>query len=522
MRLFLSYARVDKPYAIQVVNMLDIHEIWYDQRLYAGQDWWREILRRLDWCDGFIYLLSPDSVASEYCRKEAELAKMLRRPIFPIVVRDHTLIPDTMNDIKELQYVDLSKGIEPEAVKLLLNSIYLAERAHLNNGHPAAMSVETMDSAQMVLPPANSAMVIKLAAEAMANGSYDQAVLLLKQAKANGYKSTYINIEAILKEAEAALARQTMQVEVEREYRQIVELVKVKATRALGLEAFKAFHIDFPTHDPDNMAQYLSATEAAALTQPIKTNGIALAEYPNFVLPLLEWAEVPTGNVDVCYTAANASQQKKRISVPKFLISRYPVTNAQYQAFIDDDDGYRNTGWWEFSDEALASRLKHPEPTPSRFKGPERPREMVSWYDALAYCNWLSTRLDAKVTLPTAAQWQRAFQGNEGRVYPWGNRFEADRCNSAESGVKMTTIVTRYPHGASAFGVYDMAGNVWEWCLDGSPNVDNTASAAGQEKRVVRGGSFMSSHQRALVDFHYDLNPESYHASIGFRLVQNV
>ncbi len=61
MRLFLSYARVDKPYAIQVVNMLDIHEIWYDQRLYAGQDWWREILRRLDWCDGFIYLLSPDS-----------------------------------------------------------------------------------------------------------------------------------------------------------------------------------------------------------------------------------------------------------------------------------------------------------------------------------------------------------------------------------------------------------------------------------------------------------------------------
>ncbi len=521
MRLFLSYARVDKPYAIQVVNMLDIHEIWYDQRLYAGQDWWREILRRLDWCDGFVYLLSPDSVASEYCRKEAELAKMLRRPIFPIIVRDHTLIPDTMNDIKELQYVDLSKGIDPDTVKVLLNSIYLAERAQQK---VRPMSVETIGSSNdvMMLPPANSAMVIKLAAEAMANGSYDQAVLLLKQAKANGYKSTYINIEAILKEAEAALARQTMQVEVEREYRQIVELVKVPATRMLGLEAFKAFHVDFPAHDPDNMAQYLSAAEAAALAQPVKSNGTALAEYPSFVLPLLEWAEVATGNVDVCYTAANSSQQKKRINVPKFLISRYPVTNAQYQAFIDDDDGYRNTEWWEFSAAALASRLKHPEAIPSRFKGPERPREMVSWYDAMAYCNWLSTRLDTTITLPTAAQWQRALQGDEGRIYPWGNRFEADRCNSAESGVKMTTIVTRYPQGASTFGVYDMAGNVWEWCLDGSPNADSKASAADQEKRVVRGGSFMSSHQRALVDFHYDLNPESYHASIGFRLVQNV
>ena len=98
-----------------------------------------------------------------------------------------------------------------------------------------------------------------------------------------------------------------------------------------------------------------------------------------------------------------------------------------------------------------------------------------------------------------------------------GREFAPERCNSSESGVKMTTIVTRYPEGASAFGVYDMAGNVWEWCLDGSPSAE-----AAPDKRVVRGGSFMSSHRRALVDFHYELNPESYHASIGFRLVQNV
>ena len=86
MRLFVSYARVDKPYCIQIIEMLDVHEVWYDQRLYAGQQWWKEILRRLDWCEGFIYLLSPESVASEYCRREFELALNLGRHIFPVLI----------------------------------------------------------------------------------------------------------------------------------------------------------------------------------------------------------------------------------------------------------------------------------------------------------------------------------------------------------------------------------------------------------------------------------------------------
>ena len=75
MRLFISYARVDKPYCVQIAETLDIHSTWFDQRLYAGQHWWREILRRLDWCEGFIYLLSPDSIASEYCQKEYKIAQ---------------------------------------------------------------------------------------------------------------------------------------------------------------------------------------------------------------------------------------------------------------------------------------------------------------------------------------------------------------------------------------------------------------------------------------------------------------
>jgi hypothetical protein len=126
MKLFVSYARVDKPYCVQIVDTLDIHEIWVDQRLAAGQNWWKEILRRLDWCEGFIYLLSPDSVNSEYCRREFELARSLGRPIFPILIREGTVIPQSL---KEIQYVDFTRGIVMESLKMLLNSIQLEERA---------------------------------------------------------------------------------------------------------------------------------------------------------------------------------------------------------------------------------------------------------------------------------------------------------------------------------------------------------------------------------------------------------
>ena len=75
MRLFVSYARVDKPLCKQVVERLsDVHDVWYDKRLHAGMDWWEEIQERLAWCDGFVYLLSPESVKSEYCQREFVIA----------------------------------------------------------------------------------------------------------------------------------------------------------------------------------------------------------------------------------------------------------------------------------------------------------------------------------------------------------------------------------------------------------------------------------------------------------------
>src|SRR4051812_37940916 len=176
MRIFVSYARVDKPFCIQIVDTLDVHETWYDQRLYAGQNWWKEILRRLDWCESFVYLLSPDSIASEYCRKEFELAQSLGKHIVPVLIRDGVNLPD---NLKDTQYVDLTNGITIEAVKVLLNSIYIAERRK----QPPTLPVSAIASERVAPPTTNPANVISVAAAAMENGQFDQAVFLLKQAK---------------------------------------------------------------------------------------------------------------------------------------------------------------------------------------------------------------------------------------------------------------------------------------------------------------------------------------------------
>ncbi len=525
MRIFVSYARVDKPYCIQIVDTVDVHETWYDQRLYAGQNWWKEILRRLDWCDGFIYLLSPDSMGSEYCRKEFELAQSLGKHIFPVLIRERTTLPEAL---KGLQYVDFTEGITPDGVKSLLNSIYIAER----NKQPT-LPVSQIESEKIALPTVNPANVISVAAGSMENGQFDQAVYLLKQAKESGYNSRFINIDALLAEAEAALDRLTYLREAEREYKQIADLVKHSMTRRLGLEAFKAFRKDFPDYDPDGLEKLLS-NAAEVVVQPASIIIPAVAApppAPSFNVPMLEWCDVPAGIVIVEETEKEASVAPRKFSVETFRISKFPITHAQYDIFRDDGDGYANTQWWEYSPEAYNWRMNNPEPKAGRFKGEERPREMVNWYDAVAFCLWLSTKYKTQITLPTALQWQRAARGDDNRLYPWGSEFDRSRCNTRESEIKMTSLVMRYNNGISPYNVYDMAGNVWEWCLNTKPKVNGTTPStngvgrssieiATMGERAVFGGSFVSAYQRSQIPFHYYLDPLCYHATIGFRIVQ--
>lgn len=504
MRVFISYARVDKPYCIQIVNILNVHEVWYDQRLYAGQQWWKEILRRLDWCEGFIYLLSPEAIKSEYCQREFELAVNLGKHIFPVLIHRETPIPEQLTTY---QYADLSQGLTVDAVINLVNSIYAAEQEKFHN-QPISLNAVTPE---VITPPMiDDANVISRAAAAMEKGEFDQAVFVLRQAKARGYKSRFINLESFLTEAEMALERQTYLREAERDYRQIAELVKHKRTFKLGCEAFEAFARDFPDYDPDGLAAQCARDEH----KPPATSIATLHVLKRAAIPGIEWCEIPKGGVKV----QDGENGGRVIHVDDFMIAKYPITNAQYQVFIDATDGYRNLDWWNFLPAACEWRQANPQPRGSNFKGDERPRESINWYEAVAFSNWLSNRLEMDIRLPTLIQRRRAIQGDDERIYPWGDQFDRSRCNTREHQLKQTTFVTRFPNGISPFGAYDLAGNVWEWCLDGKQDSQDNPDYPDEALRVVHGGSFVSPHTRCQVSSFYHLQPRTYYASIGFRI----
>ncbi len=210
------------------------------------------------------------------------------------------------------------------------------------------------------------------------------------------------------------------------------------------------------------------------------------------------------------------------VILPAYRIGRYPVTNAQYAAFVQAEKGQevpKKTGW--FLREPPADKLDHPVVA-------------VSWYDARAYCDWLSVRTGRLYRLPTEAEWEKAARGEDGRPYPWGKTWEPDRCNTAGDE---TTPVTTYPEGLSPYGCGDMAGNVQEWTstLWGSdPNQnafpypyrpsDGREDPTAEQRlhrvyRLVRGGSFRDEPARLRCYARSNSAPDSRVRWRGFRVV---
>ncbi len=137
-------------------------------------------------------------------------------------------------------------------------------------------------------------------------------------------------------------------------------------------------------------------------------------------LPEIDWVDIPGG--EFLY-----GENKESRHLGAFRIARYPITNAQYQAFIDAG-GYREDRWWQ----GLAERIESPR-DPS-WTEPNRPRETASWYEAVAFCRWLSAQQGAPVRLPTEGQWERAARGTEGREYPWGDGYRPGMRTSTRPG----------------------------------------------------------------------------------------
>ena len=144
----------------------------------------------------------------------------------------------------------------------------------------------------------------------------------------------------------------------------------------------------------------------------------------------------------------------------------------------------------------------------------------MSWYQAVAFCRWLSAQLGYTVTLPTEQQWEKAARGTDGRLYPYEGEFDAAKGNTRETGIGQTSAVGLFPDGASPYGVLDLSGNVLEWCLNQYDDPTQTAVDASGKSRVVRGGSWDDNRDFARAVFRYGLNPDFRYGYFGFRVVR--
>ncbi len=254
-------------------------------------------------------------------------------------------------------------------------------------------------------------------------------------------------------------------------------------------------------------------------------------------LPNIDWVTIPAGEFiygddkkDYPNFAQPADLQV--LTLPAFQISRYPITYEQFQAFIDDPEGFHDGRWWE----GLALPKGHNSaPGEQSFQGGNHPCENVSWYDALAFCCWLSWRLGGGYTLdnigawavrlPTEQEWEKAARGTAGRRYPYGDEFDAAKGNTSETGVGQTSAVGLFAEGdTSHWGkpISDLSGNVWEWCLTDyrsrAPRAEDE-NLRSDDSRVLRGGSWSYSQGLARAAFRNSNHPSNRFSLFGFRVV---
>ncbi|MBK8934515.1 MAG: SUMF1/EgtB/PvdO family nonheme iron enzyme [Chloroflexi bacterium] len=218
--------------------------------------------------------------------------------------------------------------------------------------------------------------------------------------------------------------------------------------------------------------------------------GVGVIECEGVKLPDIAWGNwVKEGQYKIGGDKeAYRSFDQQEVSIPHdFRTARYPITNAQFQCFMNAPDW--DPRWWQ---DIPNGERRFSEP---RFPYANHPRERVSWYQAMAFCRWLSDKLEMDIRLPHEVEWEVAARWPDGRFYPWGNAFDSHKANTREAGISLTTAVGMYPSGRNeALELYDLSGNVWEWCRNryDKPESDLATDEVdiSSDSRVLRGGSW--------------------------------
>jgi len=245
---------------------------------------------------------------------------------------------------------------------------------------------------------------------------------------------------------------------------------------------------------------------------------------------------VPAGEFTMgSYDGKSDEQPVRQFYLDAFWLDKTEVTNGQFSAFVRDT-GYKTKTEKEgkglvligsFWEPISGANWQHPEGPNSSITGKAKhPVVLVSWADAVTYCQWAGKRL------PTEAEWEKAAgwdpKTKVAYKWPWGNTWDSRKANTVENELYTTTTVGSYPTGASPYGAMDMAGNVWEWVADWydasydskSPYRNPQGPVSGQY-HTLRGGGWYNDSSRARVANRGSARPpREIDGNFGFRCAQ--
>lgn len=208
---------------------------------------------------------------------------------------------------------------------------------------------------------------------------------------------------------------------------------------------------------------------------------------------MIEWMLIPAGKF-----LFGDENVVRNIDEP-YLIGKYPITNAQYKLFLENNPSVRMVpDNWDNNGNYPPEKANHPVVCLSRD-------------DAQAFCQWADCRL------PTEVEWEKAARGVYGRKYPWGDAWQNNKyCNSEESKIGDTTPVDQFPKGISPFGVMDMCGNTWEW-------TDSAHKRFLMEDLfILRGGSWANDRRAATCSSRAEDKSSYFDNDVSFRVVRDL
>ncbi|MCB9449834.1 MAG: SUMF1/EgtB/PvdO family nonheme iron enzyme [Anaerolineaceae bacterium] len=485
--LFISYSHSWGEWSLRLYRAIFDTKLYFpfrDDRIPKTADWWQSLCENIETSVAMVAMLTPEYLSSAFCMGELDYALKLNKPVVPIMLNLPTMqYPRQLNE-RNIQFVPAEKawneGMMRENVLAAMNQVvidyasgryptettaFLPRPDTLRPPVPVHNSAASPDDRQIqehLQAPTDHVAKTEQDVTALIKRYYETkrsnpftAGNLLTQISQRDDLPSFFDVADEREELQPELDREEQRrkqqaEEIRKREEQEERRLKQQKEQAKLAKEYNDLEI-VVTHQKPEKARKIVRDWLTRTGYPDKKDYLKKLITPiNKLLPQpFAWVEIPVGKVKL--VSENGWRmnyiprgQSHLFDLPAFHIAKYPITNGQFAQFVEAG-GYTEHQWWT---KAIWERWESKDWTEPKYwnhedvSGAEYPVVGVSWYEAAAFCKWLSAQTGEKIMLPTEQQWQRAAQGDDDRTYPWGDYWDTSRCNTRESGISRTTPVS--------------------------------------------------------------------------------